>query len=103
MLAVPADTPVITPVDAPTDTLALLLVHTPPVDTSLKVIAKPGHTANVVPVMAGNPFITVIADVVKQPAGVVNVIVAEPNATPVTIPVEEPTVATDVLPELQVP
>ena len=71
MFAVPADTPVTIPVEGATDTFVLLLLQIPPVVTSLNVIEKPGQTAKVVPVMPGNPFITVIVAVEKQPDGAV--------------------------------
>ncbi len=63
----PADTPVITPVPAPTVATALLpLTHEPPVVILPKVIVAPTHTG-IEPVIAdGNGLIVTIA-VTEQP------------------------------------
>ncbi len=67
MMAVPADTPVTTPVNDPT--LAILLaeeVHQPPPLPSIRVIPDPVQTDDGPPMAVGAAF-TVIVVVVEQP------------------------------------
>ena len=81
----------------------LKLLHTPPAVTSLKVVVPPPEHKVVTPVIAAAPL-TVTTVVLKQPVDVaVYVIVAVPGATPVTIPVADPTVAILVLALVHVP
>ena len=70
MVAVPAVTPVTTPVDEPIVAFALPLLHVPPVTRSLSVVVAPAHTL-AVPAMAVGTGFTVIGLVAMQP--VVNV------------------------------
>ena len=72
------------------------LVHVPPGVRSNNAVVAPVHTVAVPPIATGNGF-TVIGLVMKQPVGNVNVMVALPAATPVTVPVPEPMVAIEVL------
>lgn len=58
MVAVPGVTPVTIPEEKPIVALALVLLHVPPVDASLKVILKPGHTLKLAPVMDGTALTT---------------------------------------------
>jgi len=57
--AVPAVTPVTTPVAGTTVALALPLLQVPPGTLSDKVIVEPIHTANVAPVIAAGAGFTV--------------------------------------------
>jgi hypothetical protein len=66
------------------------------------VVVEPVQT-DAVPVIAAGCVLTVTVAVEKQPPDNVYVITAVPALTPVTTPVDEPTVATPVLPLVQVP
>ena len=102
MIHVPAEIPVTTPVDEPTvATAVLLLLQCPPAFTSVSVTVEPAHTL-AVPLMPVNA-VTDTVWVARQPPGVVYEIVTIPGDTPVTLPVEDTTVATAVLLLLQVP
>ena len=46
MVAVPADTPVTTPVELMLATKLLLLPHTPPLTPSVRVVVAPVHTVD---------------------------------------------------------
>ena len=95
--------PVIIPVALPAVAInGLLLLHIPPVVTSLSVVVAPTHIV-VVPVIAAGSAYTVSVLVVLHPAPGEKVIVVIPAATPVTTPVPEPTVAIPGDPELHVP
>jgi hypothetical protein len=76
-------------------TVVLSLVHVPPVLALSNVTVNPSHTF-IVPVIAANGS-TVMFAVIAQPVGSVYVIVVVPGTIPDTIPVDEVTVATDVL------
>ena len=109
IVVLPAATPVTTPVDASTVAVAVLLeLQTPPAVALVSVVVEPTHTP-VVPLIAattGNPLIVtaVVTELVQPFAFVyVYVIVALPAVTPVTAPVIELTVATDVLLDVQTP
>jgi hypothetical protein len=94
---VPAATPVTVPDDEPmVATAVLLLLHVAPRLVVLSVVVDPAHILNV-PAMALGAGCTVTTTVVKHAdAGSVYVIVVVPPArpTPVTMPEEDPTVAT---------
>jgi len=98
-------TPITIPDEEPTvATVVVLLVQWPPVVASVNVVEAVPHTWNVPAIDAGAG--TVFTDksaVVLQPVGNLYVIVVVPLITPVTIPVEEPTVATEVVLLVQVP
>lgn len=67
MYARPADTPVISPVDASTlATAGALLLHVPPLTPCVNVVVNVLHTLNA-PLMAAGTF-TVTSAVVKQVA-----------------------------------
>ena len=83
-------------------TVVALLAHVPPVVTSLKPVVKPTQTV-AVPVIDEGNGLTVTTNVAIQPVPRVYVIVDVPDDTPVTKPVEEPTVAFAVLPLVHVP
>jgi hypothetical protein len=103
IVAVPFVTPVTMP--EPSVTVAtdvLLLLHVPPPVPSLSVVVAPAHTV-VIPVIPTGGACTATATVARQPVGRVYVINTLPVDSPVTIPVEEPTIAISVLPLLQVP
>ena len=95
------------PVEPTVATEPSLLLHTPPLVASLRVVVEPAHTL-IVPVIAdtvGNGLtVTVDVTIVTQPKPLVTVydIVTIPADTPLTMPVE-PTVATNVLPLLHTP
>jgi len=105
---VPAETPVSTPEPEPTvATAVVLLLHVPPGTALMSVILPPTHTlmpgVPTVPMIGpGNGF-TVTVVVTKQPDDSMYVMTEVPLETPVTMPVDEPTVAIDVLPLLHVP
>src|SRR4051812_32788805 len=92
--------PVTIPSAEPTTTAGLLLLHEPP-PKSLNVIDEPAQTA-AGPVMASGADVTVIVAVAMQPAPGVYVIIAVPEAIPVTTPEIEP-MLTAVLPVLHLP
>ena len=100
---VPIDTPVTTPVEEPTVANAvLLLLHVPPGVATVNVVVCPTHTL-LAPLtdVGGATIVTVRA--AMQLVESVYVIVAVPVVMPFTTPDEEPMVATDGLPLLQVP
>jgi hypothetical protein len=111
MVAVPAATPVTTPVEALTVAMPVLPeVHVPPlVPFVVNVVEEPEHIACVplrVPALdvALTVTVRVAVEAAHPPAAaIVYVIVAVPAATPVTTPVELFTVATDVLFDDHVP
>jgi hypothetical protein len=96
MFKVPAVTPVTTPEVELTVALALLALHVPPLVELVSVLVDPTHTFGV-PAIAAGVGLTVNGVVTKQPVGKVNVMFNVPAATPVTIPVPEPTVANEAL------
>jgi hypothetical protein len=102
MVAVPAETPAMSPVPLTVATPELLLLQVPPVVASATVVLLPAHTA-AVPVIADGTGLTVTTLVTLQLVPREYVMIAEPSATPPTMPVAAPTVATDVLLLLQVP
>ena len=108
IVAVPAATPVTTPVEASTVATALDDDQTPPVVALVNVVAEPAHTS-VVPLIAATTgrALTVTACVTKlvQPFAfvMVYVIVAVPAETPLTTPVEASTVAVAVFELVQTP
>ena len=98
----PGVTPVTVPLMEPTvatDVLALL--HVPPVETSLSVILEPAATVKIPESGAGVGLTvnTIVALLVPSEYEIIQV----PAVTPVTTPVEEPTVAIPVLLLLQLP
>ena len=102
MVAVPPATPYTVPVDALTvATEALLLVQVPPEAVLANTVVLPGHTV-AVPVMAAGVALTVTT-VPTAPQEVVYEMVAVPALTALTIPLDEPTVATLVLRLVQLP
>jgi hypothetical protein len=82
-------------------TAVLLLVHVPPVEASLNDAVEPVHIL-LVPAIADGNGLTVTTDVDIQLADNKYVIVAVPDAVPVTTPVDA-TVATLELLLLHVP
>ena len=111
MVAVPAATPVTTPVEAFTVAIPVLPdVHVPPlVPFDVNVVVPPAQIACVplsVPALDAAVTVTVRVSVeAAHPpaAAIVYVIVAVPAATPVTTPVELFTVAIDVVPDVHAP
>ena len=101
MVALPPATPVTTPVAEPTVAMpVLLLLHVPPAVVLARVVDEPRQVDGE-PVIAANGA-TETTVVALQPF-VLYVIVALPEATPVTTPVEVPTVAIVLLLLLHVP
>ncbi len=92
---VPPATPVTVPSVATVATAVLLLLHVPHDDDDDNVVVEPAHVLAVPDIDAG--VFTVTTALIWQPDEIVYVIVAVPGATPVTMPEETPTVATDVL------
>lgn len=95
--------PFTSPLTIPTVAIdELPLVHVPVVLASVRFVVSPTHTCSV-PVMTGGAGVTVTIVVAVQPVPAVNVIVAVPPATPVTIPEPVPTVAMVVFAVFHVP
>jgi hypothetical protein len=77
--------------------LLLLLLQVPPVTVLVSIVVVPIHPVAEPPIAAGVPFMVTTVLAVQYVPAAVNVILAVPAFTPVTIPVED-TVAIDVLP-----
>ena len=92
------------PVEEPMSaTPVLLLVHVPPSVVSVNVVLVPVQTANVPPIGLGSGS-TVTTLALEHPVVVcVNVIADVPAPMPLIMPEPDPTVATEVLEEAQVP
>ena len=73
--------------------ITAMLLHVPPPTASVRVVVVPSQIASMPVIAAGDGF-TVTSSVAVLPPGAVYVICAVPDATPVTIPLEEPTDAT---------
>jgi hypothetical protein len=101
ILDVPTVTPVTMPVLAMVATAGVLLLQVPPGSELDKVVVEPRQAINI-PVIAPGVGVTVTTATVLQPATVYS-IEAVPGATPVTMPVDDPTVATVGAVLLQVP
>ncbi len=101
-MEVPAVIPVTSPLAEPIAAFVLLTLQEPPATGWVTVPLNPTQRDEIPPMPAGNGL-TVTTAVVKQPAPSEYVIVAMPAATPVTIPVPEPTPAIPGTPESQVP
>ncbi len=102
IVALPAATPLTRPVVELTEaTDALLLAHVPPIVASVNSVVLPVHNDDE-PLIAAGAVVTVRMRVAMQLVANVYVIVALPEATPVTIPLV-PTVATAVLLLLHAP
>lgn len=83
--------PVVEPIVA---TAVVLLVHVPPVVALVKVVVTPSHTCiGEPPLMAAGRLFTDTIRVVVQPVPNEYVAIHVPEATPVTMPDEEPIVA----------
>ncbi len=102
MIAVPADDPKRNPDDKPiVATAELLVVHVPP-PVPLSVVDANTHN-EYGPVIADGSGLTVTTIVEAQPVPRAYVITEVPEVTPITTPVDDETVATDVLPLVHVP
>jgi len=100
---VPDTTPVTIPVLAPTvATDVVPLVQVPPVVPSVKVMVVPAQKA-AAPDIADGKALTVTVPVALQPLLSVYEMTEVPDDTPVTTPVVPATVATLVVPLVQVP
>lgn len=93
IVASPVPTPVTIPPVAVDATLTSLLLHVRPVGLEPSVVVLPTHSVRL-PVIADGDASTVIDRVRRQPVDNVYVTVAAPAATPVTVPVDPPIVAT---------
>ena len=105
--AVPDATPVTTPLAEPTVAIPVLLLdHVPPLvvllhvaDDPLQITVDPAIVCGV-----GAVIVTVFVAVLTQPLTVTEYVINDvPAETPVTMPEEEPIVATPVLPLVHVP
>lgn len=95
MAVVPVVRPVIAPVADPiVATEVVALAHVPPVVASVSVMLAPTHKADGPLIAAGNGF-TVTVVFLKHPPGAVYVTIAVPAETPVTTPVDVPTVTVE--------
>jgi hypothetical protein len=100
--AVPALTPYTTPAASIVAILVDVLFHVPPVVALLSVVFWPVQTCAAPVITAGNAFTVTIVDVL-QPVTSVYVIGVMPAPTPVTLPDEAVTVATEGTPLLHTP
>ena len=102
--------PPLTPVTTPDATVATPVdpeLQTPPPVASVRFVVAPTHSVGVpltVPAMANGLTVTTTL-VLKVPQMLVTIydMITVPDETPVTIPVDEPTVAIPVAPELHTP
>jgi hypothetical protein len=101
ILVVPVVRAVTTPVAAMVATAVLALDHDDAAGLLVRPAVVPAH-ADRVPPMVGAALIVIVTDF-AQPVGAVYTTFVVPPATPVTMPVDAPIVATDVLLLLQVP
>jgi hypothetical protein len=99
---VPAATPETIPDEPTVATEAALLLHVPPDVASLKDMTEPAHTEDE-PEMAAGTVLTVTVAVAVQPDADVYVTIDVPVATPLTMPVALPIVATPMLLLLHAP
>jgi len=90
------------PVEEPIAAMDGPLLLQVPLPTSVSVIPEPWQTEDGPEIVMGKGF-TVTTVVIKQPAGSIYVILAEPAATAVRMPVVEPMIATAWLSLLQLP
>src|SRR5437868_989584 len=87
MVALPAATPVITPVNMSMPAIAgAELLHVPSGVILLRLVVRPSHTSIAPTIGSGNGF-TVTVTEFRQPVGNVYRIFAVPIVLPVTIPV----------------
>lgn len=104
MLTVPVDIPATTPAELTVPTVALLLLHTPPGELSVKITVSPGQTLSIPEITPAEGGIsTVMAVVAMQPVGNEYVMTVVPVATPLDTPVALPIVATAVFELTHVP
>lgn len=101
MVAVPAPTPVTTPLASTLAMLLLLLDHVPPPVVLLNVVVLPGHT--VLPPLIAAGLASIVATLVVRQPDTVYVILAVPADTPLNTPAGDVTDATDVEPLDHVP
>jgi hypothetical protein len=80
----------------------VLLLQVPPGVALVRELHVPAHTLSEPLIAAGNGLTVTIA-VLIQPVLIVYDITAVPPATPVTTPLDEPTVAIPILPLVHVP
>lgn len=98
MIAVPVATPVTTPPVATVALAVLLLVHAPPVTVEDIVAVAPTVTPVAPDNVPADGSALMVAVVIDLHPAIVRVIFAVPALTPVSKPVDAPTVATAVLP-----
>ena len=97
------ETPVTIPLDEPSNMVGSDVDHVPPGVASARVMDGPRHALSEPDIAAGFAL-TVTGLLDTQPVPVnLYVMSVLPDATPVTAPVEEPTVATLALPLIHVP
>jgi hypothetical protein len=104
IVALPAPTPVTVPLELPiVATPVLPLVQVPPPTAFVSVVVLPRQTFAVAGAIAAGVIATVAGFIATQPEAFTNEIFTVPADNPVTIPVADPTVATEVLPLIHVP
>ena len=102
-MAVPAPTPVTTPVEKVMDaTAGAAQLHTPPGVGSLTAVENPTHVDSAPSTTIGSGLTVNVAVTIQPVAGVVYVTIVVPATTPVAIPVDEP-ITTFALLAAQVP
>lgn len=95
MVVTPVAAPVTNPLSEPIVAAPVfVLVHNPPLIASVRLLVPPEHTV-AGPAIAVGVVLTVTMVAVVHPVGSEYTIVAGPVATPVTIPLEAPIVATE--------
>ena len=80
----------------------LELLQVPPIGEQVYILVEPSHALAPPAIVSGNGL-TVTADTAMQPGLTLYVMFTTPPATPVTTPVDEPTVATLTLLLIHVP
>jgi hypothetical protein len=99
---VPALIPLTIPLDAPTEAVEDEVLQLPPPVAQVRGIVRPSHTCNGPDIAAGSTLTVIVFDRVQPVPTIPHTIVTVPGVTPITIPLEAPTVATDGVPELHV-
>ncbi len=78
------------------------MLQLPPPVAQVSITDSPSHTCDGPAIAAGSGFTVMIFDLVQPVPTIPHTIVTVPGVTPVTMPLEAPTVATDGVPELHV-
>src|ERR1043165_2478246 len=96
----PVSTPVVASI---VPTPGVVLIHVPPGVVVVNVVVLPVHTCSEPPILAGSAYTVTFALAWQVVGSVYTIVAVAVPATPLTIPVVEPTVAVPVAKLLQVP